>query len=103
MTRKTLGGTHWGESPRLTLRLTKADLQTLDQLASSWSLDRSETLRRVLREAGRAHRQRIRDALLASLPDLSLDALRVLARQRRIVGRSKMTKSRLLDALRARI
>lgn len=103
MTRKNLAGEHWGQSQRLTIRLTKADLRTLDQLTLAWTLDRSETLRRILREAGQAHREQIRDELLATLPQLSLDALRALARQRRIAGRSKMTKAALRDALRAHI
>jgi len=101
MSRKNLAGNWMGESQRVTIRLTRADISLLDQLADSWQRDRSQVLRRLLREAGVRERSRRRDALLDALPSMTVSQLRALARERRIPGRSKMTRDRLLEQLRA--
>ena len=99
MARRNLAGNYWGESQRLTIRLSPADMRTLDELAEAWQSDRSEVLRRALREVAVSTRKRRRDELLSALPFLTLGELRALARDHQIRGRSKMTKPRLQAAL----
>ncbi len=101
MPRRNLAGNWWGPSERVTLRLTRADIALLDHLAEAWQGDRSEVLRRALREAGAAERRRRRDELLAALPTMSVPQLRSLAAEHWINGRSKMSKAELQDRLRS--
>jgi hypothetical protein len=101
MPRRNLAGNWWGPSERVTLRLTRADIDLLDHLAEGWKLDRSEVLRRALREAGANERRRHRDALLAALPTMTVPQLRSLAADHWIDGRSKMNKAELQDRLRS--
>lgn len=102
MSRRNLRGS-WGESQRLTLRLTGTDFSELDDLAQNWGCDRSEALRRALRQAGVLERERRRKERLDALPTMRVAQLRELARQLRLTGRSKMTKADLRQALEARL
>jgi metal-responsive CopG/Arc/MetJ family transcriptional regulator len=103
MSCKNLAGNWMGESHRVTLRLTDADIRLLDRLAETWQSDRSEVLRRALREAGVHEHRRHRDALLAELLTMTVPELRALACQHWIRGRSKMTKAQLQEVLRTRL
>lgn len=109
MPRKSISG-YWGETSRITLRVSPGDLRALDSLGAAVGTDRSETLRTLLREAGAALRkreqeaadavrQRERDAALAGLPGMSRSELLVLAEKHAMKGRSKMTVPELRDAL----
>jgi hypothetical protein len=101
MPRNNLAGPyHWGESQRLTVRLTHRDLADLDELTELWGLDRSAAVRRVLQQAATAARRQQRDALLAALPGMKGAALRSLARRLHIAGHSRMKADELRSALR---
>ena len=99
MSRKNLAGNWMGESRRVTLRLTNADIRLLNHLAETWQSDRSEVLRCALREADVHEHRRSRDALIAELPTMTGPRLRALVGRHWIRGRSKMTKAHLLQAL----
>ena len=99
MPRKNLAGTYSGESERLTIRLSLVDRTTLDRLAADWQTDRSETIRRAIREvAARVQRQR-REQLRANLDTLTVAELKTLARRYGVPGRSTMSKSQLRNAM----
>ena len=68
MSRPNLAGDFWGESQRLTVRVSSRELRALDELTDAWGADRSEAIRRALREAAAGVRRQRRQALLAALP-----------------------------------
>lgn len=101
MPRRSLAGTCWGESERLTVRVSPKELRALDALVAAWGTDRSEVIRRAIREAAaRARRQR-RQALLDALPAATVAQLRRLATELHIPGRSRMTSLELRNAVRS--
>jgi len=100
MPRRSLIGTTWGESERLTIRVSPRELRALNELVDTWGTDRSEVVRRAIREAAaRARRQR-RQALLESLPTITVAQLRRLAMELDIPRRSRMTSLELRNAVR---
>lgn len=101
MPRHNLAGNYyWGESQRLTVRLSQRDLAGLDQLVELWGLDRSAAIRRALQQAVvEVDRQR-REALLSALPAMNVTELRSLAKRLRIKGRARMKGQELRRAVR---
>ena len=101
MPRHNLAGSYyWGESQRLTVRLSRRDLAGLDRLVELWGLDRSAAIRRALQQAAaEADRQR-REALLSALPVMNVTELRSVAMRLRIKGRSRMKGEELRRAVR---
>jgi len=100
MSRPNLAGDFWGESQRLTVRVSSRELRALDELTDAWGADRSEAIRRALREAAAGVRRQRRQALLAALPTSTVAQLRRLARDLHIPGRSRMTSLELRNAIR---
>jgi len=100
MPRLNLARDPWGESQRLTVRVTVKELQALDELVAAWGADRSHALRRAVREAAARARQQHRQALLDALPTLTVAKLRRLATELHIPGRSRMTSRDLRQAVR---
>lgn len=100
MPRRSLDGSYWGESQRLTVRLTRRDLRLLDDLATAWTTDRSDVIRRALRDAADTARRKLRQERLDALPTMPVAELRRLASQLRIAGRSRMNSAALRAELR---
>jgi metal-responsive CopG/Arc/MetJ family transcriptional regulator len=100
MPRRSLDGSYYGESQRLTVRLTLRDLRLLDDLATIWRADRSEVIRRALRGAADGARRQLRQERLDALPTMPVAELRRLATKLRITGRSRMTSTALRAELR---
>mgnify|MGYP002636609810 CR=1 FL=1 len=103
MPRMNLDRSYLGESERVTVRLGRTELAALDELATEWPGDRSDLVRRALREAVTTTRCRRRAAFEVALPTLTLAQLRVLAGEYRVRGRSRMTKADLEAATRAAV
>jgi|GEM_PF-6949798 len=103
MPRRNLDQSFWGERPRITLRLGTKERAALVELAKEWPGDRSELIRRALREAACATRRRRSEAIEAALPTLTMNGLRELARRYRVTGRSRMSKADLADAIRVAV
>ena len=99
MPRTNIAGDWSGESFRLTARLSPVELMALDDLCVAWSTDRSQALRRALRETAAAVARQRCDALLADVPTLSVAELRALAATLSIASRSRMPKSLLRAAV----
>jgi len=72
----------------------------LNELVAAWGGDRSEVVRRAIREAAAKARQQRRQALLHALPALTVVQLRSLATELDIQGRSRMTSPELRSAVR---
>ena len=101
MSRHNLAGKYyWGESQRLTVRLTHRDLAGLDQLVEQWGIDRSAAIRRALQQAAAEVDQQRREALLSALPAMNVSELRRLAKRLRIKGRARMKGEELRRAVR---
>ena len=100
MPRRSLAGTRWGESERLTVRVSPGELRALNELVDAWGQDRSEVVRRAIREAAAQLRQRRRQARLDALPDMTVARLRRLATELGIPGRSHMTSPELRCVIR---
>ena len=103
MPRRNLAGNFWGESQRLTVRVSSRELRALDDLADAWGIDRSEAIRRAIREAATGVRRQRRQALLAALPTITVAQLRRVAGELDVPGRSRMTSPELRNAVRARL
>jgi len=103
MPRMNLDRTYWGPSQRVTVRLGRKEFAALSELATEWAGDRSELVRRALREAVTTTRSRRREAIEAALPTLTLAQLRVHAREYRVPGRSRMLKADLIAAIGAAV
>ena len=99
MPRMNIAGNWSGESFRLTVRLSPPELWALNELCVAWRIDRSEALRRALREAAASALRQRREALLAEVPTLSVVDLRGLAARLSIAGRSRMSKALLRAAV----
>ena len=100
MPRRNLSGTCWGVSERLTVRISPKELRAVNELVAAWGEDRSEAIRRAIRQAATQLRQRGRQARLDALPDLTVARLRRLATELGIPGRSRMTSAELRSAVR---
>ena len=100
MPRKNLAGSYSGESERLTVRVSLAERRALDELAAAWSCDRSEAIRRAVRDQAEALRNQRREDTLARLDAMTVAELRDLAGQLRIRGRSRKTGPELRTAIR---
>lgn len=103
MPRRNLDDNYRGESSRVTVRLGSQERAALDELALDWSGDRSELIRRALLEAVTATRRRRWEAIETALPTLTLAELRDLAREHRVLGRSRMAKADLASAIRSAV
>ena len=99
MPRNNLDGNRWGESQRLTVRLSRRERRALDELAVAWQSDKSEALRRAVRQAAAAVRRQQHEAWLDALPTMTVAQLRAHAARLHVARRSKMTKAELRDAL----
>ena len=100
MPRRNLDNDYWGESPRVTIRLSRTDWVALGVLEEDWGLERSGLIRRALREAASKVRKQRREAIEASLLTMRVPRLRKLAGDYGIRGRSKMPKADLIKAIR---
>lgn len=99
MPRMNLDRSWMGESQRLSVRLGLKDRQTLEKLCAEWGVDRSEAIRRALSEAEATNRHARSRQLVDRLPGLNAAALRAVAANLRIVGRSRMPKAQLTAAI----
>ena len=73
------------------------------ELAARWPGDRSDIVRRALREAVDAAWRRRRAAIETDLPTQTLAELRVLAADYRVRGRSTVTKAELAAAVQSAV
>jgi len=103
MPRRNLDDNDHGRSERITVRLGRKERDALAELAALWPGDRSDIVRRALREAVDAARSRRRAAIETDLPTRTLAELRVLATDYRVRGRSTMTKAELAAAVRSAV
>ena len=99
MSRTNLDGTACGESRRFTVRVSRCERAALTWLCEKWAMAPSAAIRRALLAAATAAERQQREALVAAVPAMSAVALRQLAAQLHIRGRSKMSKATLRHAV----
>ena len=94
------GNSYWGESRRLTVRLSDRDVRDLDDLVEQRGIDRSAAIRRAIQQAFAEVARRRRHSLLCAIADMSVADLRALASRLRIKGRGVMKGEELRNAVR---